>query len=446
MLASMSKYIVYPVWDLWDSSKKLKRLAELERMQWLSVADIKNIQSRRLQELISHAASSTTFYKKYYEDSGVDIGSLKFPEDIERLPIVSKKDVRESLMDMIAEGNSMEDLSCAKTGGSTGLSLDLYFDKDTQERRNAAAMMTDRWSGWDLGEKRAAVWGNPPVAKSFKEKVRSAFLDRMMFLDTMALNDKSMAEFVDQWRVNKPTMMFGHSHSIYMFALYLLDKGIFDLRPKGIVSTSMMLLDHERSEINRAFGCKVFNRYGCEEVGLIASECEYHNGFHLNINDVYVEFINIDGLPCKAGEQGKIVITDLNNYAMPLIRYSVEDVGVPSDRVCKCGRGLPIMESVVGRVADFLKRVDGTLVAGVSLVERTLTAVAGVEQMQLVQNKLEEVVVYIVKSGRCDKAIMADLTTEFESALGKNMKIIYKFVEVIPQEKTGKYRFSICNI
>ena len=131
---------------------------------------------------------------------------------------------------------------------------------------------------------------------------------------------------------------------------------------------------------------------------------------------------------------------------MPLIRYSVEDVGVPSDRVCKCGRGLPIMESVVGRVADFLKRVDGTLVAGVSLVERTLTAVAGVEQMQLVQNKLEEVVVYIVKSGRCDKAIMADLTTEFESALGKNMKIIYKFVEVIPQEKTGKYRFSICNI
>ena len=137
--------------------------------------------------------------------------------------------------------------------------------------------------------------------------------------------------------------------------------------------------------MRRRFGCKVNDRYGSEEVALIACECEQHQGMHLNIEHLFIEFLRPDGTDAQAGEEGAIVITDLLNRGMPFIRYRIEDVGVPSDRTCSCGRGLPLMERVTGRVADYLKRRDGSLVAGVSLVERTLTAIPGIEQLQVVQ-------------------------------------------------------------
>ena len=121
----------------------------------------------------------------------------------------------------------------------------------------------------------------------------------------------------------------------------------------------MMLLSNERRKIENVFGIKVTDRYGCEEVGLIASECEEHSGMHLNIEHLFVEFVKNDGFLADPGELGKIVLTDLTNRAMPLIRYQVEDVGVATDRKCACGRGLPIMSSVIGRVADFLIKNDG---------------------------------------------------------------------------------------
>src|SRR5690606_30639221 len=123
---------------------------------------------------------------------------------------------------------------------------------------------------------------------------------------------------------------------------------------------SMMLLDRERELIERVMGCKVTNRYGCEEVGLIASECEEHRGLHINVDDVFLEVVDDEGRPVKPGIPGKILVTDLANYGMPLIRYRIEDVGILSDRQCPCGRGLPLMHSIMGRVADFLKRADGT--------------------------------------------------------------------------------------
>jgi Coenzyme F390 synthetase len=150
-----------------------------------------------------------------------------------------------------------------------------------------------------------------------------------------------------------------------------------------------MLLENERKVIESVFGAPVTNRYGCEEVGLIASECEIHQGLHLNAEHVLVEFIREDGAPAAPGEEGSIVLTDFMNRGMPLIRYAVGDMGVPSDRKCECGRGLPLMERLTGRTADSLKRRDGSRVAGISLVEKTLTAFPGIGQLQIIQEGLE---------------------------------------------------------
>ena len=167
---------------------------------------------------------------------------------------------------------------------------------------------------------------------------------------------------------------------------------------------------------------------------------------HLNIDHLYVEFINDLNQPIKAGESGKIVLSDFNNLAMPLLRYRVEDVGTPSDRLCECGRGLPVIEKVEGRVADFLKKKDGSLVAGISLVERTLTKINGLEQMQIVQNALDEIQINRVKGSGFTESTDINLRKEFENVFGADVQIDIADVDKIPQETSGKYRFSICKI
>jgi phenylacetate-CoA ligase len=190
----------------------------------------------------------------------------------------------------------------------------------------------------------------------------------------------------------------------------------------------------------------VTDRYGCEEVSLIASECEKHEGMHLNIEHLYVEFIKDDGSCAAPGEPGKIVVTDLMNHAMPLIRYEVEDVGVPMDRKCSCGRGLPLMESVTGRVADFLFKRDGSKVAGVSLIENTLTKIPGIDQMQIVQESIDSFVVSVVPGSDFRESTKMDLNAYFKGLFGETVTVEIQVVRAIQSEPSGKYRFSICRI
>ncbi|WP_150913208.1 phenylacetate--CoA ligase family protein [Marinobacter halotolerans] len=446
MLDTLSRYVFYPLWDLKDRSKRLDHWRALEKQQWWSPKAVSELQWARLRALVAHAGKHSPFYRDLFARIEFDGENLFSTQAFQQLPVTTKADIRNGTDRFISETHQKDRLVIAKTGGSTGVSLNLYFDEECQEKRNAAQLMADRWAGWELGMKKAAVWGNPPVPATIKQKLRHHLLDRTIYLDTMDLNDQSMGDFVELWRKEKPRAVFGHAHSIYLFARYLLDNDIRTLRPDGIVATSMMLLDHERTAIEKAFDCAVTNRYGCEEVGLIACECEQHYGMHLNLPHAYVEFLDENNDPVKPGEPGKIVVTDLNNYAMPLIRYRVEDVGVPSDRVCSCGRGLPLMERLEGRVADFLVKPGGGRVAGISLVERTLTKVPGVEQMQLVQESLDRIEINRVKGQDYSNQTDEALIREFRDVFDSSVDLVINDVDRIAQEASGKYRFSICKV
>jgi phenylacetate-CoA ligase len=268
----------------------------------------------------------------------------------------------------------------------------------------------------------------------------------MIYLDTMNITDQAVLLFAEKWKKVKPTLLYGHAHSLYILAVYVKRLGINSIKPRGILSTSMMLIPHERQSIEDAFGIKVTDRYGCEEVSLIASECEKHEGMHLNIEHLFIEFIKEDGTSAGPGEMGSIIITDLMNRAMPFIRYQVEDMGVPSDRRCSCGRGLPLMDRVIGRTADFLIRRDGSRVAGVSLIENTLTKIPGIDQMQIIQTSFDELVLNVVADRDYREASDKSLNNYFKKLFGDDCNIMINLVKEIKPESSGKYRFSICNI
>ncbi len=442
----LSKYIFYPLWDYKDNSIMLEMLKGLEKTQWLEAEALRNIQLKKAQDMIRYAYENCEYYKASFDLCGIRPEDIKDESDILKIPILTKKNIRENTDKLISRKFREDELISAKTGGSTGKSLMLFFDKCCEEMRNAAAIRSDRWAGWEIGVKKAALWGNPPVADTLKKRIRNGLIDRVIYLDTMNLNKKSMMEFISIYRRYRPGIIFGHSHSIYVFAKFLQENMITDLSPEGIVSTSMMLMSNERKLIEHVFHCKVTNRYGCEEVGLIGCECERHEGMHINIDHLYVEFVREDGSAAGPGKEGAIVITDLINHGMPLIRYRIEDVGIPTDKKCSCGRGLPVMASVSGRVADFLVKKDGSLVAGVSLVERTLTAIKGIEQMQIVQESIDKIILNIVKGKDYTLKSEQKVLYELKTVFGENIQLIVNYIDKILQESSGKYRFSICKI
>jgi phenylacetate-coenzyme A ligase PaaK-like adenylate-forming protein len=445
LTSSLSRHVFHPLWDLKDRSRRLQILHELERTQWLPRERLLALQRERLERIVRYAGSASPYYQRLFREQRFDAEHFD-PGAFATLPLLTKSTIRNFTDEMLSRKIPREQLGQHRTGGSTGVSLTTYFDQDWLDAHHADALRSDQWAGCYHGMKIAALWGNPPVARSAKERLRALLYDRFLYLDTINLNERTIEDFIARWRREQPEVLFGHAHSLYILARYLLDHRVSDLCPQGIISTSMMLLANERAVIQQAFGCKVTDRYGCEEVGLIAAECEQHSGMHLNIEHQYIEFLSSDGTAAAPGEEGAIVITDLLNRGMPFIRYRIEDVGVPSERHCPCGRGLPLMERITGRVADYLKRRDGSLVAGVSLVERTLTAIPGIEQMQIVQPSHEEIILNVVRAADYTAESERALLDELRSVFGPGITFRAEYVERIPQERSGKYRFSICRV
>ncbi len=442
----ISALLMNPLSDLKSSSIRLRTFRELRRSQWLPREQLRLRQQESLRGIVAHAGRHSPYYRELFRQSGFDPAHFTV-EEFHRLPLLEKRVVSQQLDRLLVDGAVKERLVHASTGGSTGTALALYFDRKWQERRVADELRADEWSGWRLGMQKAAVWGNPPVAESRYQRFKDRWLYCLdLYLDTMNIAPETMDVFVAQWHARDVDILFGHAHSIFVLADYLSHRPGHGVNPCGIIATSMMLLDNERKVIEAVFGCPVTNRYGCEEVALIACECERHHGMHLNVEHLYIEFLDEYGQQAQPGDTAEIVVTDLYNRAMPLIRYRVGDMGSYSDRVCECGRGLPMLEHVIGRTADFLKRADGSRVAGVSLVERTLTAIPGIAQLQLVQTELDCIEANLVAAPGYTEATAAALVSELRSVFGPELQVRLQLMDGIPREASGKYRFAKCQV
>lgn len=441
------KNVIIPLWVWKDGSPRLDYLREMEYTQYFDTTRLRELQLVRLQETIRYAYEEVPLYRKRFDEYGIRPEDVKDFGDLARLPLLTKRDLRKHPEGFIADSMmAQRHLTPFKTGGSTGKAVTVYYDFESLERGVGSGLRGFKWAGWNLGEPMGRIWGNPPIARTIKERLRNLFIEPQIWLDTMRIDKESVNGFVKEWKSVKPTMLHGHAHSIYIFAEYCRKLGMDDIRPKGIISTSMMLIPAERRVIEDVFCCAVTDYYGSEEVGLIASECERHNGMHINMENNLIEIVDGAGQPVVPGQEGAIVITNLINKAMPLIRYKIEDVGVISGMTCPCGRGLTILEEIRGRSADFLVRRDGSLVAGVSLVERTLTAFPGIDQMQIVQEDADNITLNIVQGAGYSSATERQLREEFTGVFGSSINLIFNYVASIAPEKNGKFRFSISKI
>lgn len=447
LIPAVRRSVLEPLWGRWSRSGAtlLDEWRALEQSQHLPEKTLRERQGHQLKSLLEFVHENNGFYRQRLDEAAVAPSTLRSLEDFRRVPILTKAEVRSHATEMLSRGFDPTQLIRAKTGGSTGKPMEVLFTEEVSQLRNASGRRSKRWSGWEPGEPMGAAWGNPAYQTTLRGRVREWVLSPVIYLDTMSMTPDAVRQFAREWARTLPTLLFGHAHSIFVLASMVAEMDVSEIRPHAIITSSMMLLPHERVVIERVFSVKVTDLYGCEEVGLIASECERHEGLHLNIDHLIVEVLRDDGTPVAPGESGLVVVTDLLNRAMPFIRYRMEDMAELSDVSCSCGRGLPLLRRVMGRTADFLRRHDGSRVAGISLIENTLTRIPGLEQMQIVQEALLRIVLRIVPGVDFSDTNRRELVGYFEATF-PGARIEVEEVTSIPQEPNGKYRFAICRM
>ncbi|MCX7424637.1 MAG: phenylacetate--CoA ligase family protein [Planctomycetia bacterium] len=449
-LAPITRHLIAPAWAAWERSPYLRHHRRLLRTQFDPPETIRQRQWHEIESLLDHAYRTTRFWRGRLADAGLEPGRIRSFDDFRAVPLLTKADLRERAGEMLSDlyRNEKESLHKKRTSGSTGVSVEVLVDEAAQQFKRACVLRSDEWSGWRLGERVAAIWGNPQVRTDWKGRLRRLLLDRdYVHLDTLKMDEAAIGAFADALVRTPPSLLFGHAHSLHLFAVYLKTKRPnVAIRPRGIISAAMVLHDWERRLIEAVFQCPVTNRYGCEEVSLIACECERHDGLHVNADGIYLEVLRPDGTPCPPGEPGMIVVTDLVNRAMPMIRYQVGDMGVLSDRQCPCGRGLPLLERIEGRVADYVVTPRGELISGISLTENFAVMVPGIAQLQIVQEEVDRFVFRIVKGSDFGPKSLETIGVLVKERFGPEVRYECEYVDRIPQEPSGKYRFCISKV
>jgi phenylacetate-CoA ligase len=432
--------------SLWRNGELAQRryLREFERTQYLSTEAIRELQWQRLRALLHHAYAQCPFYRTRFDHAGMTPDDLRGLEDLRALPILEKRDLQEQCEEMVARNWPRNDLIANQTGGSTGAPVPFYLSKDRKCSRAAATLRHNRWAGWRIGDRAAVIWGAPRdrPADSWRARLRGVLLREPLWLDTANITEASLAKFHTDLLRYQPRIIQAYARSAVLFARYLQAHGLTPHRPYSIITSAEVLEAEERRLLEEVFGCPVFNRYGCREVSVVASECSSHRGLHIMAEGLYLEIETPHG-PAAAGEMGTILVTDLLNYAMPLIRYRIGDVGAWASGPCPCGRGLPRLERVAGRVTDFLVGCDGRLVSGVYLATYVVAQRPSLGQVQILQDKAGAVT-YRIKPGRNFNQLrdLEYLRTTTRRYLGAEAEIASEVVQELPAAPSGKFLFS----
>ena len=448
MYATFVRHALAPLDAFRQGSDHYAILKQLRESQYYATERLREISLAKLNATVRYAFEHCPFYREKYSAVGYTPTDELDEESFLKLPILSKRDIQENLEQLRSDEYSADDLIANQTGGSTGEPLKFYLDKPRAVSRLAATLRHDEWAKYRPGDRVGLLWG---AAQDFadesnlKVRLRKKLLDRSLILNAVSMSTDVMTDYYHKLCEFQPKVLLAYAHTAYVFAEFIKAQGWNAPSPDSVITTAELLSDTEREVIEEVFDTEVFDRYGCREVSIIASECESHDGLHVNVENLYLEILKGDSL-ADDGEIGEIVLTDLENRGMPLIRYQIADSAewVTREKTCSCGRTLPRIRITGGRVNEFLVTADGRLVAGTALTIFLSTAIPGVAQMQLYQKEVGEVTVRVVAD---DSGI--DERTALEkvrSFLGEDMKVTVSYQEYIPREKSGKYRFSISEV
>jgi len=438
-----------PLWMLRDREYRgwvFRYRRELERNEQLSVDQIQALQWERLKQLLEHAYLNVPFYRRRFDDMGLHPSAIHTPEDWRRIPILTRHDVQANLEDLVATNCDRNRLSRNTTGGSTGTPMAFYQDNEHLACHQANKLRFRAWAGFEMGDKIALLWGadRDIPTRSWIERQRIRFIRRERWLNTFNVTPEKMKRFAHELIRWRPKYVLAYASSAYLFASFLREQGLDRIHPAAVETSADKLYDFQRQVIEDVFQCPVFDFYGSREIAGMAGECEAHTGLHVFSDIVHLEVLH-NGRPAVPGEMGEVIVTDLHNFAMPLIRYQNGDLAQTSEETCPCGRPFPLLTEIVGRAVDAISTPNGQYVHG-EFFSHLFYGVDGVRRYQAYQPSLNEVRITIESSGDLSEDTLQTLRRKVMAHLGPGIEVSMQVVDAIPLTPTGKHRYVISEV
>ena len=422
----------------------------LNRTQWLSLADMRVLQDEKLRRLVRHAYRNVPYYRARMSELGLRPEDIRGQVDLHKLPLLGKSDIRRHLyFDIMSEDHNKSQILRISTSGSTGEPFVCYADRAQLEFRWAATLRSQEWTGYRFGDRCMRLWHQTlGMSKTqVAQELADAALMRRRFIPVFEMKDEALRDMVRRISGWEPVLLDGYAEALNLLAQYIQTAGGLDRRPRAVMSSAQTLPDQSRRIIEEAFGCRVFDKYGSREFSGIAYECEAHNGHHVVAEGLIVEVLR-DGHPAAPGEVGEVIITDLNNYCMPFIRYRLGDLAVAVDETapCPCGRGLPRIGNVEGRVQSIIQGSDGRFLPGTFFSHYLKEFSFAFRHYQVVQEERGAIIFKVVKGSRYSDDVLDEVLRTFRKYLGQDMRIDVQFEEQLDMVRTGKRLASVSRL
>lgn len=424
----LEKFIL-PIADRLNGTVVLDELSEYRKTIKLGKENLTKLQEKKLQKILRHATSKSRFYAELSVSEVSDTVTW-----LKSFPILKKRIFRENL-DSIITDQDMDGLHMIQSSGSTGPPGKVYFNKKEISIGRAIQVLWWEWAGYRMGNSILQTGVN---LKRSREKAIKDLLFKTTYIEALKHDEQQILEILRKLEKHPIDHFVGYASSLYLFAKVAKINGIKGVRFISIISLGEKLFPNFREVIEETFNCKVYDTYGASEGFRIASQCEEGN-YHFMMPHLYLEIVDENGVEVRPGEAGTVLITDLDNYTTPMIRYELGDMAVKAaDIKCKCGMNLPVFGEVIGRSTEFLE-TPGRKYITVQTVVRVLKHFPEVEEFRLTQvekNLFELEYTSTKELGDVEKNIVNHFNSMFEEVLN------FRFIKVdqIPKGPTGKFQ------
>lgn len=406
------------------------------RNAWsLPLEQIKDLQKERLVEFLRFAREHSAYYRGIIGTG--DITRENVFDVYARIPIQSKEDIRSHIEDIytIEKKKSV----VAKTGGTTGKSLEVRFTPDDIQQRYACLDNFRAIHGYRIGDKVAWFSGKSILADRDIRKNhywKYDWFHHIRYYSTFHINSRTIRYYIDNLNEFRPLYAVGFPSSIYEIAKWGLENNYpLKYKMKAIFPTAETIVDHEKETLKKFFGAEVRNQYASSEGAPFITECEKGN-LHIDLLSGYIEVLDKDGQPTDMGD---LVFTSFTTHGTPLIRYAIRDKLTLSSGTCDCGNNHPLAESIEGRINDFIfSRERGKINLG--NVSNCVKYVKGVVKFQIIQDSETAIEVRVVKDASYTSKDEEMFRYELTERLGNGVAISFSYVDDIPRESSGKYR------
>ena len=398
--------------------------------------------SSYLQQLLGHAYQNVPFYTRALSsicrNDRVDLDRL------DRISLLTKDDIRRSQKELASKDICARKWHYNTSGGSTGEPVRFIQDK-----------MFDRWTNVttkyyyhnmigidELAVKKVLLWGSERDIYTHTLDLRATivnWLTNTTPLNSFRMTQRDMEEYVRIINTHRPDLIRGYADSLYQISEFVSARGLNIHSPRVMVSAAEKLDKKRRETIERVFGTRVYDFYGSREVDGIAGECG-RGMMHIFMFNNYIEVLPERVAPLKNSDIGRVIVTGLHNYSMPLIRYDVGDTAILGPANCGCGDPLPTLAAVTGRVSDHFLTRDGTLIHG-EYFTHLFYFRDWVRSFQVIQEDLTRVRV-LAAVGEANQHEMNDISDKIRLVMGQECSVIWEIVEEIPNSPSGKHIYT----